>query len=420
MSKLTVLKGHIVYTDVPSQFEVMENGYIIAQNGVIQEVCETLPKAYENAEVVDYGNKLIIPGFYDLHLHAGQYLQCGTGMNKQLLDWLKDYTYDLEKDFVNTDYADVVYGRFVNDLARYGTLGSCVFATSSTDGTERLYEAYKAKGLRAYVGKVNMVRNAPDFIVEEVQVSLDGLKYLVEKYKDEPLVRPIVTPRFAPTSTEESMEALGKIAKTYNLPVQSHISENPAEVSWIKELYEWSTSYANVYDKFDLYGATPTVMAHAVYLTDEERELSKNPNVYLAHCPDSNVNIVSGIAPVKQYMEEGIKVGLGSDIAGGHKIQMNEAVVRAIQLSKIKCFYEENNQPLSLSEAFYMATAIGGEFFGKVGKLKSGYELDALVIEDHELYKERYSLLDRLEKFLYTGDDRWIAERYVAGDRIEI
>ncbi len=216
------------------------------------------------------------------------------------------------------------------------------------------------------------------------------------------------------------MEALGKIAKEYDLPVQSHISENPAEVEWIKELYEWSTSYADVYDKFNLYGETPTIMAHAVYLTEEERKLSQNGKVYLAHCPDSNVNIVSGIAPVKQYMEMGIKVGLGSDIAGGHKIQMNEAVVRAIQLSKIKCFYEENNQPLSLSEAFYMGTACGGEFFGKVGKLKEGYELDALVIDDHELYKERYTLLDRLEKFLYVGDDRWIVERYVAGNKITV
>lgn len=419
MSK-TILKGHIVYTDVPGQFEVMENGYLIAVDGIIQEVSKELPEGYSESDVIDHGNKLIIPGFYDLHLHAGQYLQCGTGMNKQLLDWLKDYTYDLEKDFVNTDYADLVYTRFVKDLARYGTLGSCVFATSSTEGTERLYEAYKAQGIRAYVGKVNMVRNAPDFIVEEVKASLDGLKYLINKYKDETLVKPIVTPRFAPTSTEESMEALGKIAREYELPVQSHISENPAEVEWIKELYEWSSSYADVYNRFGLYGATPTIMAHAVYLTEEERELSKNENVYLAHCPDSNVNIVSGIAPVKQYMDQGIKVGLGSDIAGGHKIQMNEAVVRAIQLSKIKCFYEEDNQPLSLSEAFYMGTACGGEFFGKVGKFKEGYELDCLVIEDHELYKERYSLLDRLEKFLYTGDDRWIIERYVAGNKIEI
>ncbi len=419
MSKVTILKGHIIYTDEPGKFEVVENGYVVAVDGEIKEVCSELPESYKNEEVVDYGNKIIMPGFYDLHLHAGQYLQCGTGMNKQLLDWLQDYTYDLEKDFVDTDFADRVYGRFVNDLAKYGTLGSCVFATSSTEGTERLYEAYKAKGIRAFVGKVNMVRNAPDFIIEEVQASLDGLKYLIEKYKDEPLVKPIVTPRFAPTSTEESMEALGKIAKEYNLPVQSHISENPSEIAWIKELYTWSKNYADVYDKFNLYGETPTIMAHAVHLNDDERKLSQNPNVYLAHCPDSNVNIVSGIAPVKQYMELGIKVGLGSDIAGGHKIQMNEAIVRAIQLSKIKSFYEENNTPLSLSEAFHMGTAVGGEYFGKVGKLKPGYELDALIIDDHELYKERYTLLDRIEKFLYIGDDRWIVDRYVAGNKID-
>lgn len=419
MDKIIILKGNIIYTDNPSCFEIIKNGYIVSCNGKIQGLYTELPQIYRNFTVNDYGDVLIIPGFYDLHNHAGQYLQCGTGMNQELLDWLNDYTYDLEKDIDDTTYASVVYNNFVNDLLRYGTLGSCIFATSSQNSTECLFEIFKRKGLRSYVGKVNMVRNAPEFIIEGVQESIDSLMYLIDKYKDEKLVKPIITPRFAPTSNEDSLEILGQLATKYNIPVQSHLSENTSEINWVKKLYKWSENYASVYDQYDLFGSTPTIMAHAVYLTDKEIDMCKKSNIYIAHCPDSNINVRSGIAPIKKYISEGIKVGLGSDIAGGHKIQMNEAIVRAIQLSKIKGFYEDTNEHLALSEAFYMATAMGGEFFGNVGKLKEGYDLDALIIEDDKLYKERYSLVDRLEKFLYIGDDRWIIDRYVAGKQIK-
>lgn len=414
MKDITILKGHIIYTDEIDDFTVREKSYLVALDGEIEDVYTSLPSKYDHVDVVDYGDSLIIPGFYDLHNHAGQYLQCGTGVTKQLLEWLKDYTYKLEADLDDEAYANEVYKHFVGDLLRYGTLGACTFATSSTRGTACLYEAFKACGIRAYVGKVNMVANAPDYIIEDVESSIQGNLELVKKYGQEEKVKPIVTPRFAPTSTEASMKALGDIAKEYGLPVQSHISENPDEIKWVKSLYPWSDNYASVYDKFGLYGQVPTLMAHAVHLTQKEIEMSKNKNITLVHCPDSNINVRSGIAPVKKYLKEGIKVGLGSDIAGGHKIQMNEAIVRAIQSSKHLSLTQPGAQ-LSLSQAFYMATAQGGAFFGKMGKLKKGYALDALVIDDHKLYKDRYSLLDRLEKFIYIGDDRWIVDRYVEG-----
>ena len=419
MDQITILKGHIIYTDTSDRFQVLENGYIIAHDNIIKDVCEQLPQKYTEEEVIDYGNSLIIPGFYDLHNHAGQYLQCGTGMNKQLLEWLNDYTYNLEKDLHDEAYANIVYERYVNDLVRFGTLGACTFATSSPVGTACLFETFKEKGLRAYVGKVNMVRNAPDFIIEDVYDSIASTEDIIMKYKNEPLVKPIITPRFAPTSTSESLKMLGELALKHKIAVQSHLSENPAEIQWVQELYPSSENYTSVYDKHNLLGKTPTIMAHAVHLSDAEIELCKNDNVYLAHCPDSNINVRSGIAPVKSYLNKGLKVGLGSDIAGGHKIQMNEAIVRTIQSSKILSVYE-NHEHLTVAEAFYMATASGGSFFGKLGKLKAGYELDALVINDDILYKERYTLLDRLEKFLYIGDDRWITARYVAGKKIDV
>lgn len=414
MNEIKILRGHIIFTDEMDDFTVHEKSYLVSIDGIIEDVYETLPSKYGDIDVIDYGDSLIIPGFYDMHNHAGQYLQCGTGMTKQLLEWLKDYTYKLEADLDDEAYAKEVYKHFVEDLLKYGTLGTCTFATSSTRGTACLYEAFKASGLRAYVGKVNMVANAPDYITEDLQASIKGNLELIDKYGGEEKVKPIITPRFAPTSTEASMQALGEIAKVHGLPVQSHISENPDEIKWVKALYPWSENYASVYNKFGLYGQVPTLMAHAVHLTPEEVDMSKNKNMTLVHCPDSNINVRSGIAPVKMYLKEGVQVALGSDIAGGHKIQMNEAIVRAVQSSKHLSLTHPGAQ-LSLSEAFYMATAQGGAFFGKMGKLKKGYALDALVINDHRLYKQRYSLLDRLEKFIYIGDDRWITERYVGG-----
>ena len=418
MNSVSVIKGHIVFTDSASEFTIIENGYIVSENGSIIDVCDSLPEKYHGIDVTDYGDSLIIPGFYDLHNHAGQYLQCGTGMNKELLDWLQDYTYKLEKDLADPEYAHRVYSRYVEDLCKYGTLGACAFATSSTVGTECLFEEFKKVGIRGFVGKVNMDCNAPDFIIEEAQKSLEGTRYLVEKYKDEPLVRPIITPRFAPTSTREALKMLGEMAVANGLPVQSHLSENRAEIEWVKELFPEYANYASVYAGNQLFGDTPTLMAHGVYLTEKEVEMCRNGNVYLVHCPDSNINVRSGIAPVKEFLNRGLKVGLGSDIAGGHKIQMNEAIVRAVQSSKILAVDKPDAQ-LSISEAFYMATVIGGEFFGRMGKLKREYQLDALVIDDDPLYKERYSLEDRLEKFLYIGDDRWIAARYVGGELLK-
>lgn len=419
MNSVSIIKGHVVFTDSASEFTVIENGYIISEQGCISDVCPTLPQKYAGLAITDYGDSLIIPGFYDLHNHAGQYLQCGTGMNKQLLEWLQDYTYKLEKDLADPTYASRVYRRYVEDLYRYGTLGACAFATSSTEGTECLFEEFKNIGLRGFVGKVNMDCNAPEFIIEDAQKSLAGTRYLVEKYKDEPLVRPIVTPRFAPTSTREALQLLGDLVVENGLPVQSHLSENLAEIEWVKELFPEYDNYASVYAGNQLFGDTPTLMAHAVYLTEEEVAMCKRENIYLVHCPDSNINVRSGIAPVKEFLELGLKVGLGSDIAGGHKIQMNEAIVRAVQSSKVLAV-ERPEAQLSLSEAFYMATVTGGEFFGQLGKLKRGYQLDALVIDDDPLYKERYSLEDRLEKFLYIGDDRWIGARYVGGELLEL
>ena len=164
----------------------------------------------------------------------------------------------------------------------------------------------------------------------------------------------------------------------------------------------------------------PTVMAHGVWPGKREFARVKERGVYIAHCPQSNTNIASGIAPVRQYLDAGIHIGLGSDVAGGSSDSIFRAMLDAIQVSKLRWrLITQDDAPITLDEAFYMATAGGGEFFGKVGKFEEGYEFDAVVLDDENLPTPReFSTHERLERIVYLGDDRNIAAKFVAGRKL--
>ena len=136
------------------------------------------------------------------------------------------------------------------------------------------------------------------------------------------------------------------------------------------------------------------------------------------HCPDSNLNLASGIMPTRRLLEAGLKVGLGTDIGAGHSLSMLQTMRATIQMSKVHSSYQKEERPLTLPEVFYLATKGGGEFFGKVGSFENGYEFDALVIEDTAAEREGKTLLERLQQFIYTGDASKIVARYTAGKKI--
>lgn len=415
---IQLIKGHIVYTPNPQRFEVCENSVLVVKQGRVEAVVEEIPSQYAGCSLQDYGDRLIIPGFVDLHLHGAQFLQCGMGMTKKLLEWLNDYTFSLEEKFQDRGFAREVYTLFAEKLALAGTLRSCIFASSSTSGTEELFEALKRVGVGAYVGKVAMDCNAPVSVIEPCKDTIAGDRYLIERYQREPLVKPIITPRFAPTCSDQLMRELGRLALECNLPVQSHLNESPEEIAWVKELFPEAKSYSHLYDQYGLFGTVPTIMAHCVHMDADELELVKKNNVFIVHCPDSNINVRSGIMPVREYLDQDFNLGLASDIAGGHKLAMNEAMVRTVQLSKLRSL-ETGEKPITISEAFYLGTKGGGKFFGEIGSFEHGYSFDALVLEDEPMLAKHYSITDRLEKFLYTGDDRNVCARYVEGRKLE-
>jgi guanine deaminase len=208
------------------------------------------------------------------------------------------------------------------------------------------------------------------------------------------------------------------LANKYQLPVQSHLSENTSEIAWVKDMEKESTCYGDAYNRYGLFGQTPTIMAHCVWTSGEELELMKHNNVMVAHCPTSNFNLSSGMAPVRTFLDEGLRVGLGSDISGGHDLNMFRMLTYAVQVSKMHYQHDRSKAFLTLSEVFWIATKSAGSFFGKVGSFEPGYEFDALVINDDVLHPDEYSLMERLERFICVGDDRQIAHRFCRGKEI--
>ena len=413
-------QGHILYTKNPNRFEIYENGAVIVEDGKVVEVLKTLPENQEALEIFNMGDRLIIPGFVDLHFHAPQFPNLGLGLDKELLPWLEDYTFPEEAKYSDLDYAESVYTRVAKEIWRQGTTRIVLFSSVHKESTQLLMSIFDRAGLGAFVGKVNMDRNCPDFLVESTGDSIEATKAWLEATVNlYPRVKPLITPRFVPTCTSELMRALGELAAEYNVPVQTHISENQAEVDWVRELHPESQDYASVYEEHGLMG-DKTILAHCVHNTDAEIEKMAKLGVFAAHCPNANYNLASGIMPVRKFLNAGVKVGLGTDVGAGHKVSIASVMSTAIQASKIAWLNSDRTlAPLSTSEAFYLGTKGGGAYFGKVGSFEPGYEFDALVIDDHRLgVTEGRSLEERLQRYLYIGDDRDIISRFVSGNEI--
>lgn len=418
-----VLKGSICYSIGLEELKILDNGYLLIEEGISRGVYEELPIEWSEEKIIDYGNKMIIPGMVDLHIHAPQYTFSGTGMDLELLEWLDTQTFPEEAKYADLEYANKAYDIFVRKMLESATTRACIFGTIHTEATLLLMKKLETSGLKTMVGKVNMDRNSPDILREiDVETAITNTKKWLEESKEFKNTKPILTPRFIPTCTDELMKELKKLQEAYELPVHSHLSENIGEIQWVKELCPSSSFYGDAYDQFGLFGGEncKTIMAHCVHSNEEEQLRMKENGVYVAHCPQSNTNLSSGIAPVRIYLDKGIKVGLGSDVAGGAHESILRAMVDAIQVSKLRWrIQDESLKPLTLEEVFYLATKGGGSFFGNVGSFEEGYEVDAIVMDDSEI-ETPYDLSgkQRLERIVYLSDSCHIVGKYVAGVKV--
>lgn len=268
---------------------------------------------------------------------------------------------------------------------------------------------------------------------------------------DSDLVTPVITPRFAITCSMKMMEQLSRLAEKYKIPIQSHISENLDEIKFTLEIFPGHKNYAEVYDTAGLL-TNKCIMAHAVHLEDEEIKLFAKRGSSVSHCPNSNTNLRSGLCDVKRLLAGGVKVGLGTDISGGNRISILDAVRAALDVSHHLNFMKKQNilgtgqvssneenlkyEPLSYKEALFLATLGGAQALGmddKIGNFLVGKSFDAILIDAYEGIVDNFKMPKELtenqtkedkfekllQKFVYVGDDRNILKVFVNGRQVK-
>ena len=238
-NKTFALKGNIIYAKDSSNLCIEEQSYLVCENGKVQGIYPVLPEAFKDITVEDMGDKLIIPGLTDLHVHAPQYSFRGLGMDLELLDWLETNTFPEEAKYRDLEYAKKAYGIFAEQMKKSATTRACIFATIHKEATILLMDLMEESGLSTMVGKVNMDRNSPDYLREvSPEASEEATRQWLEmaEKRNYQHTRPILTPRFTPSCSDELMERLKTVQKDWDLPMQSHLSENQGEIAWVKEL----------------------------------------------------------------------------------------------------------------------------------------------------------------------------------------
>ena len=410
-------------TDIATSYHTFDDGYLAIEGGRITGVGDWSERplhAGDAGEVVELGShKLISPGFFDTHLHAPQLEMIGS-YGGDLLQWLNRYTFPTEAKFADPKHAEVVAKVFFDELLRNGTLCALIFSTIHYEATEIFFAEAERRGFRGIIGKNMMDRNAPDFLLEDPRTSYEQSRELLKKWHKRGLLQYAITPRFAPTSTPVLLRYAGDLKREFpDAYVHTHISENRNEVLWVQQLFA-EAEYADVYDDYGLLDEK-TVLAHGVYLSSEELDLLHQRRSRIAHCPNSNLFLGSGLFPLLRVLNAGVVVGLGSDIGAGTTPSMLNAMADAYKVQQV--------QGVSLSpfQLWYLATLGGARALSldkETGSIEVGKSADFLVMDLHatpliSMRSDRASSLeDLLAGLIFMGDDRVVSEAWIAGRKV--
>ncbi|KAI8644685.1 guanine deaminase [Parasitella parasitica] len=440
MSELTIYYGTAVHSVSRERVDIIENGVIVvdAEGTIVQvendvaDIQEFLKaQSYKNVKIHELGaEQFLVPGFVDTHAHAPQYMFAGSGMDLQLLEWLNTYVFPCESAFKSVNHASEAYQKVVARFLSNGTTTCSWFATIHLEACKKLVDIIQQLGQRAYVGKVNMDQNAPDFYIESTESSLDDTRAFIEyvREKKTALITPVVTPRFAITCSSALMKGLSQLAEKYQVPIQTHLCENHDEIDFTCNLFQ-AENYTSVYDHHNLLNER-SYMAHCVHMSDKEIDLLALRKTGIAHCANSNFSLHSGVCDVRRFLEKGVKVGLGTDVAGGFAPSMLDAVRSAFFASKAQKIMHrdiaknKDYAPLTPNELLFLATLGGAEVLGlqdQIGNFEKGKAFDALWVDleggSIDLMGGE-SMRQKLEKFLFNGSDQNLKHVYVQGKRV--
>ena len=431
MSKVA-LRGSLFYLtndpflNPPENCAVYESdGIIVIEGGRISAIGaahKILPTMADDIEVRRYSRSILMPGFVDAHIHYPQVEIIGC-YGTQLLEWLNKYTFPTEAKFNDDKHAQRIAEFFVAELFRNGTTSASVFCTSAPGSVDAIFEAAQQRDMLILAGKMMMDSHALPAILDTPQTSYDDSKALIERWHRHGRCVYTVTPRFALTSSPQQLELAGALMREFaDLRLQSHISENLAEIARAKELYPQRKHYTDIYEFYGLLDER-AIYGHGVHLSEDELRRFYETGAKIAHCPTSNFFIGSGLFDIASTKAERrpVTVGLGTDVGGGTSFSllqtMNEAYKMA-QLGKIS---------VTAIQSFYLATLGSAEALGmadRVGTLQVGHDADIIVLDPRAtpLLELRSEVAESFEELLFAlmicADDRAIEATYVAGEAV--
>ena len=416
------LKGRVLtFTDSPYNYNYWETGCILIENGFINSVGDVSSVVIpEEAHIVNYGEDLILPGFVDGHVHYPQ-MNVVASFGAKLIDWLNTFTFPEEAKFVDKSYASAVAKFFLSETLKNGYTTSAVFCTIHPESVEAFFSEAEMLGLRMLAGKVLMDRNAPENLRDTAQNSYDQSKELIDKWHNRQRSLYAITPRFAPTSTPEQLEVAATLYKENDgVYIQSHVSENVDEITWVAELFPRASSYLDVYNGFNLLGPR-ALYGHGIHFSDADIEMLKATDTSIVHCPTSNLFLGSGLFEYQKFSDIGARVAFGTDVGGGTSLSPFITMKAAYEIAQLR------NYSLSAFEAFYQLTLGGAKALhldDKIGRIAPGYEADLTVVnlKSTEMISNRMEhgndLADILFFQIILADDRAIRATYANGKSV--
>ncbi len=378
-----------------------------------------LPAEYQNFEQTDYGDKLILPGFIDAHLHFPQYRMLAAYAS-DLLDWLNRYTFIEEQRYEEEAVAEAAAKVFLDELFRHGITSCLAFSTIHTVATDALFEEARQRNMALVTGRTLMDRNAPAGLCDTPQIAYDETKALIEKWSGVPRLGYAVSPRFAVTSSEAQLEVAGALLKEHPQSwMQTHLSENHGEIEIVGKDFPWSKDYTDVYDHYGLLGEK-SYFAHGIHLSARELARLSESGSAIVHCPTSNNFLGSGLFKCHDTRNgvSPVKIGLGCDIGGGTSYSTLATMRDAFTVSQLV------GARISPYEAFYMATLGNARVLHldrEIGSIEVGKYADLVVLDARAtpIMAARHALSSDLSDVLFAlmimGDDRAVIQTYVAG-----
>ncbi len=398
-----VVVGTAYHAPTSAALEVLADvAIVIDANGVITEVhpedsteaASAIAKAMQVVRLTS--DQRLLPGLVDLHIHAPQWPQLGTGLDLTLERWLFDYTFPLEARYADQRFATDVWEHMVPTLLAHGTTTAVYFATVHEEATRLLAEQCVRFGQRAFIGRVAMdhPEGTPDWYrdpsaaagVEASHASIEAIRSVGGEHA---LVQPIITPRFVPACTDALLAGLGALATTSSVLVQTHCSESDWAHTVVQQRF--GKSDATVLRDMGLL-REGTVLAHASFLSDDDMGTVRHAAAGVAHCPQSNAYFANAVFPVRHALALGVKVGMGTDVAGGAHPGLMPQCSMAVAASRMledgvdaRMVAAERGTPgarIDTVTAFHLATAGGADVLGiPVGRLQVGQQFDAFVVD---------------------------------------